>query len=657
MSEGDPANTVAACHSLTLVEKMKLGELKARERQRLASLADRAREAFVREHAEKTAARVGTTSEQARRSIEKLCGGVLLPDVELPFDAEDMAGCTVGDVLADLDRFADATMADPLEGIAYGRSKAKIMRRSDGSMWINSFAHGRTAYELKFDAAAIEKRLLAADPAGLADLFVRLLVQADVSPEEEQALRELVQERAEVKARPLGAKIKAARAESAKEHARAAKEHAQTRRIDRRVRLPAPTPDAERLPILEALEEVMGAVDEPEPPMRDMDGRPVEVRERAPMLLHELTSGGANQTEQKDYRLPAPAMPLLTPHDRFSFAHVVERHMEFVIESETGVRPVALPPTFIDHYMAWSDSTLPRVGAVVTAPLVLAVGSLLAPTGLDRDRKMVFRIPRELRAILPKPSDAKPSAQNVAAALDFLANDRLVDVATDFAGKCVLIALALSIIERVLLPKRPAFFVSAGKRGGGKTTALAMIILAVTGKKPAAAAWSFSEEERRKALAAYLEQGLAAMVFDNIPLGSTIACPTIEKILTAKSYSDRTLGATAITTVPAFTSVTLTGNNIAPKGDLASRSLMARLDVDRPDPENRPFRHADPIAWTSDNRGKILRALYVLLLANPQARDAQTAEDEVQAVVAPRGVGGRARSCQSGGCTSRPIGR
>ena len=110
------------------------------------------------------------------------------------------------------------------------------------------------------------------------------------------------------------------------------------------------------------------------------------------------------------------------------------------------------------------------------------------------------------------------------------------------------------------------------------------------------------------------------MVFDNIPLGATIACPTIEKILTAETYSDRILGQTAIVTVPAFTILTLTGNNIGPKGDLASRSLMARLDVDRPDPENRPFKHSDPIAWTLCNRGQILRALYVMLLGNPQLR-------------------------------------
>ena len=43
-------------------------------------------------------------------------------------------------------------------------------------------------------------------------------------------------------------------------------------------------------------------------------------------------------------------------------------------------------------------------------------------------------------------------------------------MATDITGKCILIAAALTLIERSLLPDRPVFFVTAGRRGGGKTT-------------------------------------------------------------------------------------------------------------------------------------------------------------------------------------------
>ena len=621
--DGEPVDTALACRPLTIVERATLRDLRAADMYRLSGPAGRARDKFVHDQAERLAVRTGVKLEVASAVVRQQCKGTLLPAVGLPFDADELSGATVGDVLADPERFIGATLADPLEGIGYGRGKAKLMRREDGSMWVNSFAHGRTTYELKHDAAAVETAIRKAEPGAAADVFVRMLLNAVVEPDEEQRLRDMAMRAAGVAARPLNAKLKAARGEQAAERDREARQRAEAKRTDRRLRLPVPPSDSERLPVLRAIDDVLCAVPEPEPPMRDLDGDPVEVRTRAPMLMHELTAGGSNRSDPEAARLPAPALPLLTKHDKFSFAHLLEQHIEYETEGSdtTPPRAVALPQVFVDHFMAYRDSALPRVGGIVTAPLVLPDGSLLATNGLDRSRKLVFRIDRELLAQLPATRAATPENEKVVQAMHFLANEWLVDVATDFKGKCVVIALVATILERVLLPERPAFFVTAGKRGGGKTTALAMAILAATGKKPAASAWSNSEDERRKAMLAYLAEGLAAMVFDNIPLGTTISCPTIEKILTAETYSDRILGETANMTVPAFTIITLTGNNIGARGDMASRSLEVRLDVDRPDPENRPFRHSDPIAWTLGNRAAILQALYVVLLANPQLRE------------------------------------
>jgi hypothetical protein len=204
--------------------------------------------------------------------------------------------------------------------------------------------------------------------------------------------------------------------------------------------------------------------------------------------------------------------------------------------------------------------------------------------------------------------------------MSYLLDEWLCDVSTSLVGKCVLIAAALSILERVLLPERPAFFITAGQRGGGKTTATTMVVAAATGRRPAAAAWSNHDEERRKAILAYLSEGLPALVWDNIPRGTAISCPTIDKVLTAEQFSDRVLGESTSLTVPATTIMIFTGNNISPRGDLASRSLSVRIAVDRADPENRAFSHSDPVAWTLNNRGAILRALYTILLGNPRHR-------------------------------------
>src|SRR5215472_5223231 len=102
--------------------------------------------------------------------------------------------------------------------------------------------------------------------------------------------------------------------------------------------------------------------------------------------------------------------------------------------------------------------------------------------------------------------------------------------------------MALTVLQRALLPERPVFFVIAGQRGGGKTTLINMIMAAISGRRAAAAAWSDSVEERRKALFSYLRQSVAALVWDNIARGSNISCQHIEAALTSPETSDRVLG-------------------------------------------------------------------------------------------------------------------
>ena len=70
-------------------------------------------------------------------------------DFPLPFDDPKLAGTTVADVLANPDKFLDKTLADPFEGPRYGKGKARIYRRENASLLINSFAHGGIQYELK----------------------------------------------------------------------------------------------------------------------------------------------------------------------------------------------------------------------------------------------------------------------------------------------------------------------------------------------------------------------------------------------------------------------------------------------------------------------------------------------------------------------------
>src|SRR5262249_14513706 len=155
--DGAMLDTVAACGPLSLVERARLDELKAKERERLAPETAKARAAFIEVQAKKLVERTGMAESAAKLVILRQCRGILRPDVVLSFDEEALGECTVGDVLADPERYAGETLADPLEGIAYGRGVAKIMRHDDGTPWIHSFAHGRTIYKLKHDAASVRE--------------------------------------------------------------------------------------------------------------------------------------------------------------------------------------------------------------------------------------------------------------------------------------------------------------------------------------------------------------------------------------------------------------------------------------------------------------------------------------------------------------------
>jgi hypothetical protein len=88
----------------------------------------------------------------------------LTGDFVIPFDDPKLAGATVEDVLAKPEKYLNATLADPFEGPAYGVGKAILYKRLDGSLFIKSYAHGETRYELKATPqpdAAIEIERLA----------------------------------------------------------------------------------------------------------------------------------------------------------------------------------------------------------------------------------------------------------------------------------------------------------------------------------------------------------------------------------------------------------------------------------------------------------------------------------------------------------------
>jgi hypothetical protein len=449
-----------------VLEKAKLRELQAREAHRLAPESAAGRARFISEQAARLASRSGMTQAAAAEIVARQCNGVLLPDIVLPFDDPDLAGATVTDVLADPEKFVGATLADPLEGIDYGACKAKIMRRADGSLWINSFAHGRATYELRLDAKAVRAILKQTAKPDVVKQFVRYAQIAELSDDEAEELRNYTAKRSGISKSTIAKALDTERRQQAKRRAEEARTQRLAERRDPRPEIVAPAADDPWLPVMAILNDVLSRSQDAVPPFRDIDGCTTFARKRRTMNTHAFTQDTANAEGDDSAMLPPPEQWLLTRASEMELAEIIERHIDFVSSGEQ-VRNVHLAAPFVRHYLQRHDDVLPTAAAIATQPIILADGSMLGETeGLDRSRGIAFHIARELIELVPNRKNCTPDA--VADAMRFLAEDWLCDVATDHAGKCTLIAAGLSIIERSLLPDRPTFFVTAGRRGGGK---------------------------------------------------------------------------------------------------------------------------------------------------------------------------------------------
>ena len=296
-----PALDTGTCPDLTVVQRERLRELVAVEKQRLAPEAARARADFIERQAarivEKAGGEIGL--ETARHIVERQTDGLLLPHVVLEFD--HLGEITVAEVLEDPAQYVGQTLSDPLEGPGYGPCKAQVMRRADGTLMIYSYAHGQGFFSLRHDVRSLEKAILGAPEAKAADLLISMIADAEIDPLEEERLKNLVYARAKgTKPKPLGAQIKTVRADADKQRKEEARQRQQASRTNQRVRMPAPRLSSERLPIITAVDEVLADDPSEQPPMRNDENMPTELRCHPLAFLHDFQQDNANYEESAD---------------------------------------------------------------------------------------------------------------------------------------------------------------------------------------------------------------------------------------------------------------------------------------------------------------------------------------------------------------------
>jgi hypothetical protein len=308
---GGALDTVSACPPLTIIQTAKLRALRAKEVHRLAPQSAKARAAFVAEQAKRLAKRTGMSEQAAAQEIARQCEGVLLPDIALPFDDDDFTGCTAGDVLADPERFEGATLADPLEGVDYGRCKARIMRRADGTPWIHSFAHGRAVYELKHNNTSVRAAMDKAADNAVVQTFLALVPLADLDDQEIELLRNEAAKRSGLAKRTISQMLREAKQERAARRKREQRERRLAERDDPRPQIMVPDQDAPWLPQMDTINEPVAASTALHPTRRDIDNDASFTGQVAVPETHAFTSTGANSEEEipTPFQRPSNGLP------------------------------------------------------------------------------------------------------------------------------------------------------------------------------------------------------------------------------------------------------------------------------------------------------------------------------------------------------------
>jgi hypothetical protein len=407
---GPAFDTRRAVPHTTAYEQARIAQAQQHARAALEPSAAVIRNAADRCLAEKISSTTDVPFASATRVVMARHHGRLLPSIELDFDHHE-GPITVEQVLAEPDRFVGETLCDPLEGESYGRDKAMVMRSAaDASrLFIHSFAHGRSLYDLLHDVRTVRAAIEAADPKYVVDILSSLVPLAELEADELTSLIAAAAAKNEkIGVRAIGARLRVERKKRDQAAHKAAHDKASI--ADRRLSHPLPPPDGELSPIVNLVDETLAADPSEEPPMRDANGNIIGVCIREPWGLHRLTATGSNAEplpEGQEALPPAPE-PGLVVFTAVKVALLIEEHLRFdkppTVNSPGYAARLQRPYVEAAMSLGADNSLMPIARAIVTAPIVAKNGCIIAGVGLDRSTGLVYRIePGLLSCILSTP--------------------------------------------------------------------------------------------------------------------------------------------------------------------------------------------------------------------------------------------------------------
>jgi hypothetical protein len=342
---------------------------------------------------------------------------------------------------------------------------------------------------------------------------------------------------------------------------------------------------------------------------------------------HELVTVAGTLPPKGDAAKLATGTPIVRPLTVSSLLTRVTRHVKCLSlkppskraiakaeetgeKAEAECRTVQPPPALLSAFLSLPDWRHVRdLRGVTESPLFRPDGTVRQHAGYDEATGYLYRPSTEY-----PPVPDQPTQSEAAAALA-----ELVDLFCDFPyanepSRYVPIASILAILARAAIDGPvPAFLFDASVMGSGKTLQCDLAHVIAVGRVPAHANWPNNPEEQEKLLSTYAIGAPQALLLDNVK--GTLGGSAIEQTLTSTSVEFRMLGALQLRTLPWYSVIMVSGNNVDLSEDMLRRTLLSRLESPLENPANRTqFKYALP-TYAIENRPRLATLALTVLRA------------------------------------------
>ena len=547
--------------------------------------------------------------EDAVKTVQARCEGGkhrdLYKDDILIFDK--YGDVFVGEVLENFEKYDQSTVRDPQEP-ELGRGKAKLyFNKKEQKPFVNSWAHGGIKYflhaESAFDAEQIFNDILqwisttADDRAILGEWLKKIkgLNSADVD-----AIKNAVQKKTDVKVSILNKDLKGQKAEGAKARAKARAKETSRKRAEIGIKeiMYHPTATGEFChKVSEALR------DHPEKKIYRFAGNLIKIVNRQPSTVRMVK-------KIHDLGGQYPSMPTINQFSKETLCHEAEKVAVCQsIDAEGNIKDMPWPKNILAGVMALTECHEKPLVGIVEHPYIDDNFRPVLTQGYD-DATGLYKV----FDVVPDIGFFKDSEDALVYLIDELLKDFPFSSDVD---QMAAVSCLLTGMQRKLIADNsgcPGYIFTAPVQSSGKTTLCQGINYSLYGRPAAATSFSDDDTEMAKHLLGILQEGISAVLFDNLPEGSVVESNELAKAITSDSYSNRWLGKNKTITAPSCVLWMMTGNNISVCGDFNTRFLKVELDTKNQNPDQRRFKREDIGAWCDQHRGKILGACMKIIM-------------------------------------------